>query len=79
MEKCNQEIVERKVLTLPTAKKYKKVQFSVSKKRTGKESVKFLGFNSGQRKVRFYREDGKEAILTVKTWLSRYGWAWRII
>ena len=64
--------------TIPTAKKYRDVQFSTVKKRTGKESVPFLGLEAGTHKVKFYN-DKAEAALTVKTWLSPYGWAWKII
>ena len=74
--------VERVVMcetpTIPTAKKYKQTQFSTVKKRSGKESVPFLGLEAGIHRVKFYN-DKKEALLTVKTWLSPYGWAWKVI
>ena len=63
--------------TIPTAKKYKKTQFSTTKKRAGKESVPLFGLTSGTHTVRFYNDD-QEAVLNVKVWLSLYGWAWRI-
>ena len=79
MNDKSDEIISRMVCTLPTAKKYRTTQFSTVKKRTGAESVRFLDLDSGTRKVRFINEKGREVILTVKTWLSPYGWAWKII
>jgi hypothetical protein len=64
--------------TIPTSKKYREVQYSTVKKRSGRESTPFLGLESGTHKVKFYNEK-KEALLTVKTWLSPYGWAWKIV
>lgn len=64
--------------TIPTAKKYRGVQYSIIKRRSGKESVQFLGLKTGTYRVKFYN-DKREAILTVKTWLSPYGWAWMIV
>jgi len=63
---------------LPTKKMYKETQFSTVKKRTGKESVPFLGLASGTHKVKFYTET-KSIIRNVKTWLSPYGYAWIIM
>jgi hypothetical protein len=74
--------IERLVMcespTIPTAKKYKETQFSTVKKRIGQESVPFLDLPAGIHKVKFYN-DKREAVLTVKTWLSPYGWAWKIV
>lgn len=72
------EYIECETPTIPTANKYREVQFSTVKRRIGKESVPFLGLEAGTHKVKFYN-DKKEAVLTVKTWLSMYGWAWQIV
>ena len=64
--------------TIPTAKKYRETQFSTTKKRTGRESIPFIGLDSGIHKVRFYN-DNREFIASVKTWLSPYGYAWKIL
>lgn len=64
--------------TIPTAKKYREVQFSTVKRRSGRESIPFLGLEAGTYRVRFYN-NRKEAVLTIETWLSIYGWAWRVI
>ena len=71
-------VVMCKTPTIPTSKKYREVQFSTAKKRSGRESIPFLGLDSGTHRVKFYN-DKKEAVLTVKTWLSPYGWAWKIV
>ncbi len=73
-----ERIVMCETPTIPTAKKYREVQFSTNKKRTGKESVPFLGLEAGTHKVKFYNEK-REVVLSVKTWLSPYGWAWMIV
>ena len=81
--KCRGEVNDEHIVmcetpTIPTAKKYKETQFSTVKRRSGKESVPFLGLEVGEHKVRFYN-DRKEATLRVKVWLSPYGWAWKIL
>jgi len=73
-----ERLVMCKTPTIPTSKKYKDAQFSTIKKRTGRESVPFLGLDAGIYKVKFYNEK-REVLLTVKTWLSPYGWAWKVI
>tara|TARA_R110000822_G_scaffold32162_1_gene92573 strand:+ start:640 stop:882 length:243 start_codon:yes stop_codon:yes gene_type:complete len=67
-----------KVVTIPTAKKYKETQYSTVKKRTGKESVPFLGLDSGYHSIRFINHH-RQATLTIKTWISPYGYAWKVI
>ena len=67
-----------KTPTIPTARKYRETRFSTVKRRSGAESVPFLGLDPGTHKVRFYN-DKEEALLTVKTWISPYGWAWKIV
>lgn len=80
--KCGKSDQERFVMcetrTIPAASKYREAQFSTVKRRSGKESVPFLDLPAGIHKVKFYN-DKREALLTVKTWLSPYGWAWKII
>jgi len=64
--------------TLPTARRYRKPQFSFAKKRSGKESVPLFGLASGTHRLTFFNEGG-ECTCNIKVWLSPYGWAWRII
>ena len=78
MESPKECVVMCETSTIPTAKKYKQTQFSTVKTRIGKQSVPFLGLEAGIHRVKFYN-DKKEALLTVETWLSPYGWAWKII
>jgi len=73
-----ERIVMCETPTIPTSKKYRYPQLSTVKKRTGKESVPFLGLDAGIHKVKFFNEN-REALLTVKVWISPYGWAWKII
>ena len=64
--------------TLPTAKKYRQTQYSTIKRRSGRESVPFLGLDGGLHRVKFWN-DKKEVELSIKTWLSPYGYAWRVV
>jgi len=57
---------------------YKETQYSTIPRKSGKESIPFLGLEPGIHKVKFYTDD-KEIICKVKTWLSLYGWAWIIL
>lgn len=63
---------------LPERKFFTETQYSTIKKRSGKESVPFLGLDTGEHKVKFYTET-KESLCLVKVWISPYGWAWRIL
>tara|TARA_R110000772_G_scaffold190788_1_gene301603 strand:+ start:279 stop:521 length:243 start_codon:yes stop_codon:yes gene_type:complete len=67
-----------KVVTIPTAKKYKETQYSTVKKRTGRESVPFLWLDSGYHRIRFINHH-RQATLIIKTWLSPHGYAWKVI
>ena len=64
--------------TIPTHKKYRDTQFSTVKRRTGKESVPFLGLDTGEHVVKFCNET-RSAVLSVKVWISPFGWAWKIL
>lgn len=74
--------VERVVMCqnpiLPKSKKYKQTQYSTVKTRNGKKSVPFLGLPCGVHTIRFYN-DKDEITVKVKTWLSMYGYAWRVL
>ena len=79
MEGQDEKVIVCETPTLPTSKKYRtEAQFSKLKKRSGMESVPFLGLNSGIHRVKFYNER-QEAILYVKVWISPYGWAWKVV
>ena len=72
------DVIQCKSPTIPTAKKYRDTQYTSRKLRSGRENVRFLGLESGTHKIRFYN-DHREATLTVKTWVSCYGYAWKVV
>jgi len=72
------EIFQCKAITIPTGRKYKNTQFSTIKRRSGRESVPYLGLSAGVHYVRFYN-DKRDVVLKIKTWLSPYGWAWKVL
>jgi hypothetical protein len=62
----------------PPIKARKETQFSTVKRRSGRESVPFLGLDSGEHIVRFNHNKGHVDCL-IKVWLCPYGWAWKIL
>lgn len=63
---------------LPGKKCFTETQYSIKKRRSGKESIPFLGLDAGEHKVMFHT-DTKKSLCLVKVWISPFGWAWRII
>ena len=76
--KNSQHITMCPCSSLPSKKEYRETQFSTIKRRTGRESVPFLGLEPGIHLVKFYTE--KKSILRyIETWVSMYGDAWIIL
>jgi hypothetical protein len=62
----------------PPKKAFHDTQFSSVKRRSGRESVPFLGLEPGEHTVIFKHGKGSTEC-RIKVWLSMYGWAWKII
>ena len=64
--------------SFPTKKQFKETQYSYKKTRNGKESVPFLGLESGEHEIEIINK-GKCKRYIIKTWLSIYGFAWIVL
>lgn len=57
---------------------FNRVNFSTIKKRSGRESVPFLGLQAGAYIVKFVGARTTKTV-EIKIWLSMHGWAWEVI